>query len=70
MSNELLKSVEAEWWSSVCLKGDPIRRSNLVFEAFEAGWRAAMDHIAREEREREMIDLADRARWSHERETL
>lgn len=33
------------WWRDLTIKGDPIRRPNLVGEAFEAGWRAAMNEV-------------------------
>jgi len=33
------------WWHELVLKGDPSRRPNLVEEAFEAGWRLAMNEV-------------------------
>lgn len=31
-----------EWWSRIALKGDPIRRPNLTWEAFEEGYAAGL----------------------------
>lgn len=28
------------WWKSITRQGDPQRRLNLPFDAFEAGWNA------------------------------
>jgi hypothetical protein len=33
------------WWEGLTRRGDPIRRPDLVGEAFEAGWRAAMAEV-------------------------
>src|SRR5215469_7041306 len=30
------------WWNGIAKQGDPIRRPNLTWEAFEAGYRAAL----------------------------
>jgi len=31
------------WWKALTLQGDPLHRYDLVGEAFEAGWVAAMN---------------------------
>ena len=45
-----------DWWGPLTLKGDPMRRPNLTQEAFEAGYRAALDDAARIV-ENEPVDL-------------
>lgn len=61
------------WWSEIARKGDPVRRPNLVGEAFEAGWRSAMEEvkeaeaflrkIQQQERREELEVDAGGAKW-------
>lgn len=37
------KNARELWWKELTKQGDPARRSNLSWEAFEAGYRAGAD---------------------------
>jgi hypothetical protein len=57
------------WWRALTLQGDPIRRYNLVDEAFEAGWRSAMketkeaEAFLRKIRSEEQRECDEDRRW-------
>ena len=51
-----------QWWGEQTLKGDPSRRGNLVGDAFEAGWVAAMAEVKEAEAFLAKIRAEERAR--------
>lgn len=57
------REARAAWWSAVCLRGDPIRRGDLPFEAFDAGWRAAMAEVRKDREHVEAIERAEGVAW-------
>lgn len=40
-----LKQAFDLWWVALTRKGDPLRRPRLTEEAFEAGWKAALELV-------------------------
>lgn len=57
------------WWSDLTKQGDPEHRYSLVGEAFEAGWRLAMNETKEAEaflrkiRDEERRERAEDRRW-------
>lgn len=43
MQPEDPKNAREAWWKELTKQGDPARRTNLSWEAFEAGYRAGAD---------------------------
>ena len=65
---ETLRTARDSWWRELTRKGDPARRTNLAFEAFEAGFQAAFRMTETEtslQRERDEA-LAEAARYKRD----
>ena len=69
MNDEDMKAARATWWSLISRKGDPARRPNLSWEAFDAGWHSAMALVAasrkieEDARREERSDEIEQRKW-------